>query len=391
MVAINYLWNPINDNIVREFDDSGNTIAEYTTEPDLYGNVLSQYRGGEIMYLHFDGQGNTTELTNDIGNVTDTIRYSAFGEVTKRSGTAEIPFQYIGHKGYHRNDLTDTYSVRSRNLVPEIGRWLSREPLRILFNVLANYFAVRSLVSSPPAELPKDELGVYLYGIDSDYSYARNAPAVAADASGLSDGLPNRSDTAHMAATRAIPASASLTGLDPNEQARLAVEEAVRFVDNFHTRARKLAEALFRLTCKDAYGTCFILKTSISSIDVTIAMDPSGFSLPGLCWPLSAPLAPTIRAYAHKALQGRFPRRYSYTKCVCGTGCSFYQGVTITPPTIPAATFALSGWPCNFTATLNVGIRFSALAACCLTTSSIEPLPKPLPPAVPCEEYSTLG
>jgi len=47
MVAVNYLWNPINDNIVREFDDSGTTIAEYTTEPDPYGNVITQYRNGE--------------------------------------------------------------------------------------------------------------------------------------------------------------------------------------------------------------------------------------------------------------------------------------------------------------------------------------------------------
>ena len=37
MVAVNYLWNPINDNIVREFDDAGATIAGYTTEPDLHG------------------------------------------------------------------------------------------------------------------------------------------------------------------------------------------------------------------------------------------------------------------------------------------------------------------------------------------------------------------
>lgn len=45
MTAVNYLWNPINDNIVREFDDAGNAIAEYTTEPDLYGNVVSQVPG----------------------------------------------------------------------------------------------------------------------------------------------------------------------------------------------------------------------------------------------------------------------------------------------------------------------------------------------------------
>ena len=32
MPVVNYLWNPLNDNIVREFDDAGAVIAEYTTE-----------------------------------------------------------------------------------------------------------------------------------------------------------------------------------------------------------------------------------------------------------------------------------------------------------------------------------------------------------------------
>jgi hypothetical protein len=95
MVAVNYLWNPINDNIVREFDDAGATVAGYTTEPDVYGNVVSQYRNGQTNYPHSDGQGNTTELSNDAGNVTDTIRYSAFGEVTQRTGTTVIPIQYV--------------------------------------------------------------------------------------------------------------------------------------------------------------------------------------------------------------------------------------------------------------------------------------------------------
>lgn len=44
MVAINYDWDELEDNIDEEYDDTGNTIAEYTTEPQLYGNVISQNR-----------------------------------------------------------------------------------------------------------------------------------------------------------------------------------------------------------------------------------------------------------------------------------------------------------------------------------------------------------
>ena len=42
-----FLWDPIEDNIVKEIDDSGITIADYTTEPYLYGDLISQHRDGQ--------------------------------------------------------------------------------------------------------------------------------------------------------------------------------------------------------------------------------------------------------------------------------------------------------------------------------------------------------
>lgn len=166
MVAINYLWNPINDNIVREFDDAGTTIAEYTTEPDLYGNVVSQVRDGQTSCLVSDGQGNTTELTNDAGDVTDRIRYTAFGEVTQRTGTTELPFQYGGQKGYYRDQGTGENSVRQRPLNSSLGRWLSRDPLTL---------------STDPENV------VALPWQLAAYVYARSSPFRFADPSGLFD------------------------------------------------------------------------------------------------------------------------------------------------------------------------------------------------------------
>ena len=42
-----YLWDPLEDNVIAEFDESNNLIVDYTTEPELYGNVISQHRDGE--------------------------------------------------------------------------------------------------------------------------------------------------------------------------------------------------------------------------------------------------------------------------------------------------------------------------------------------------------
>ena len=130
MTAVNYLWNPINDNIVEEFDDTGNTIVEYTTEPNQFGDVISQYRDGQESFYHTDGQGSTLALTNANGDVTDTYAYSAFGEVTARTGSTVNPFQHIGQRGYYRDSQTGESNLRHRILATTFGRFLSVDPIR---------------------------------------------------------------------------------------------------------------------------------------------------------------------------------------------------------------------------------------------------------------------
>lgn len=128
MTAVNYLWNPINDNIVEEFDDAGNTIAEYTTEPDQFGDVVSQFRDGQESFYHTDGQGSTLALTNANGDLTDTYAYSAFGDLTARTGSTMNPFQYIGQKQYYNDVQTEAYEIRRRPMVFH-GRWLTKDPV----------------------------------------------------------------------------------------------------------------------------------------------------------------------------------------------------------------------------------------------------------------------
>lgn len=131
MTAVNYLWNPLNKNIVREFDDVGGTVAEYTTEPEEFGNVVSQRRNGQNSTFHYDGQGSTLAVTNSAGSITDTRSYSAFGETTEQTGNTVIPFQYMGQSGGYQ-DIVDniyTYYIRYRTLSISTGRWLSTDPI----------------------------------------------------------------------------------------------------------------------------------------------------------------------------------------------------------------------------------------------------------------------
>lgn len=132
MPETNYFWDEMEDNVMEEFDENGNTIVAYDNEPALYGSVLSQDRGGEKRYFHFDGQGSTTELTDSTGAVTDLRRFSAFGDSMETSGSTAFPFQYCGAVGYYAlGDAPRTYYVRARLLFTQLHRWSSQDPLSL--------------------------------------------------------------------------------------------------------------------------------------------------------------------------------------------------------------------------------------------------------------------
>ncbi|HRX82007.1 MAG TPA: hypothetical protein P5307_23225, partial [Pirellulaceae bacterium] len=77
MPVINYLWDPETAAYLMEMDGNDQTTAVYTNEPVLYGSLISQRRGGETSCYHYDGLGNTCELTNVSEVVTDTKLYDA--------------------------------------------------------------------------------------------------------------------------------------------------------------------------------------------------------------------------------------------------------------------------------------------------------------------------
>jgi hypothetical protein len=124
MPETNFFWDPHSDNILQERDETGAVAAEYTTEPGLYGNLISQNRHAVESQYHFDALGSTLALTDDTQQVTDTNAYSAFGEVTEHTGSTENPFQYLGQDGYYLNMEPGDLLVRGLTYSARLGRWL---------------------------------------------------------------------------------------------------------------------------------------------------------------------------------------------------------------------------------------------------------------------------
>jgi RHS repeat-associated protein len=136
----NYIWD--DDAVLMETDETGATTATYTREPDQFGSLISQHRGGQTHVHHYDALGSTTELTDSAETVTDTFRYSAFGNEVNRTGTTQTPHTWVGKSGYQRDEPKRFY-VRRRHLLSDECRWMTLDPSGFLdgpnrFSYVAN-------------------------------------------------------------------------------------------------------------------------------------------------------------------------------------------------------------------------------------------------------------
>jgi RHS repeat-associated protein len=129
MATTRFFWDDLDDNIVEEFDDAGNSLVDYTHEPGRHGSLISEAREGVSRQYHFDAGGNVLAMTDASEQVTDTFSYRAFGEVAERTGATPTPFQFKGAEGLFRDDLTSEYLARTRYISSALGRWLSADPL----------------------------------------------------------------------------------------------------------------------------------------------------------------------------------------------------------------------------------------------------------------------
>jgi RHS repeat-associated protein len=95
--------------------------------------------------------------------------YKAFGEQTILTGSNPNRFTWLGKLGYYRQPDTDDYWVRARIYKPSIGRWVSRDPLRIRSTSLrlASLWSPGTGMPVPP------------------YEYVQNKPVGCTDPQGL--------------------------------------------------------------------------------------------------------------------------------------------------------------------------------------------------------------
>ena len=124
---INYIWD--DQNIIQEVDGTNAIEAEYTLNPQAYGNLISQRRDGDSTFYHYDALGSTQSLTDQTGTVENEYTYGAFGQELSSSGSVDNPFTWVGELGYYKEE-DGRYTLRRREYDEGIARFLSEDPIR---------------------------------------------------------------------------------------------------------------------------------------------------------------------------------------------------------------------------------------------------------------------
>lgn len=112
-------------NVIAETDNTGAITAYYVYGLGLISKVLPD---GTTYVYHYDSRGSTVALTGESQNITDAYAYDSFGKLANSSGTNSNPFKYVGRYGVMDEGGGLSY-VRARYYSPEIGRFLSKDPL----------------------------------------------------------------------------------------------------------------------------------------------------------------------------------------------------------------------------------------------------------------------
>jgi RHS repeat-associated protein len=104
----------------------GSAAVQRTYTYGLQRISQDQYISGWVLsYYQYDGGGSVRQLTNSVGQVTDSYEYDAFGNSFTKQGTTPNNYLYRGEQ--YDSDL-GLYYLRARYYNPSTGRFMSRDP-----------------------------------------------------------------------------------------------------------------------------------------------------------------------------------------------------------------------------------------------------------------------
>lgn len=91
--------------------------------------MLGLKQGGNFYYMLSDGLGSVRSIVDSNGDVVETTETDAYGVNLSNTGSAELRANtFTGVLGVC-DDCNGLYYARNRYYNPQLGRWLSRDPI----------------------------------------------------------------------------------------------------------------------------------------------------------------------------------------------------------------------------------------------------------------------
>ncbi|MBU4291717.1 MAG: hypothetical protein KKG68_11745, partial [Verrucomicrobia bacterium] len=114
------------EHILWEYDEQGQPKTRYTLGPRPDEIISRTTSDGTTSYYHYDGLGSVVALTDENGNVLGRYEYAPFGKMLSQPEGIDNKFTFQGREYDQDSGL---YYYRTRYLDPEIGRFISRDPI----------------------------------------------------------------------------------------------------------------------------------------------------------------------------------------------------------------------------------------------------------------------
>jgi len=131
-VTANYLYDGFN--VLNERNGSGNTTKSYTRGLDVGGGIgglISQnYTANNTavtQYYDYNDLGSPANLTKSVGIITSTYSYDAYGNLLTTPASGDTNRYLFSTKEF--DSRSGLYYFGARYYDPEIGRWLTQDPL----------------------------------------------------------------------------------------------------------------------------------------------------------------------------------------------------------------------------------------------------------------------
>ncbi len=117
---------PYSEIVLERSRQNGGAWQEtrYTHTPDGVGQLISEQRQGKTLHVYEDGQGSARLITDESGQIIETLDFDAFGNESNPDPASPTRHRYTGES---YDSVTGLYHLRARDYDPKTGRFISMD------------------------------------------------------------------------------------------------------------------------------------------------------------------------------------------------------------------------------------------------------------------------